>query len=100
VAADSDVMIRPRDAVRKHFFRLSFLIVAERRSAFLLDCRVHGRPTWTTLAVEGGTTSIAFDIHLEDGGVVDQTIDRRCGVRANRPRCSRTRQLKHLWNQR
>ena len=28
-----------------------------------------------TLTVECGTASIAFDIHLEDGGVVDEAVD-------------------------
>jgi hypothetical protein len=27
------------------------------------------------LAIERGATSIAFDIHLEDGGVMDEAID-------------------------
>ena len=52
------------------------LIAVERQSTLLLDCRVRGRLTGTTLAVERGTTPIALNIHLEDGGVVDQAIDR------------------------
>ena len=38
--------------------------------------RVHGRPAGTAFAVERGATSIALDIHFENGGMVDQAIDR------------------------
>jgi hypothetical protein len=70
-------MIGRSRAVRKHFSSLPFLIVAPRQSTFLLDYRMRGRPTGTTVAVEGGTTPIALNIHFEDSGVVDQAID--CG---------------------
>ena len=52
------------------------VIVAERQSALFLDCRAGGRASWTTLAIERDATSIAFDVHLEDGGVMDEAIDR------------------------
>lgn len=35
---------------------------------------VRGRP-WTLLAVDGLTATIAFDVQLEDDGVVDETVD-------------------------
>ena len=34
-----------------------------------------GRAAWTMLAVECGAASIALDVHLEDGGVMDEAID-------------------------
>lgn len=43
---------------------------------------VRGTP-WTSLAVDGLTATIAFDVQLEDNGVVDETVDRgegHCGV--------------------
>ena len=33
------------------------------------------RPPWTALAFEGGAASIALDIHLEDGRVMDEAVD-------------------------
>ena len=59
------------------------VIVAERQSALFLYCRAGGRASWTTLAIERGATSIAFDVHLEDGGVMDEAInggERHCLV--------------------
>lgn len=35
------------------------------------------RPAWTALAIEGNFSTVALDVHLEDRGVVDQTIDGR-----------------------
>ena len=67
-------MISLSAEVRKHFSR-PLLIVAERQSAFFLDCRVRRWPAWPALAVECGTASIALDIHLEDGRVMDEAID-------------------------
>ena len=32
-------------------------------------------PASTTFAVEGGAAAIAFDVHLQDGGVVNEAID-------------------------
>src|SRR5712691_1234724 len=51
------------------------LIVAARQSGSGLDRRVERRPTWAALAFEGDAAAIAFDVHLEDGGVVDEAID-------------------------
>ena len=51
------------------------MIVAERQSTRVLDCRVGGRPPGATLSIKCGAAPIALDIHLEDGGVVDQAID-------------------------
>ena len=38
---------------------------------------VGGLPVWLVpgLASNGGASSVAFDIHLEDGGVVDEAVD-------------------------
>jgi hypothetical protein len=44
-------------------------------SVNLLDCRVGWWPAWTAFAVEGGTATIAFDVHLEDSRVMDETVD-------------------------
>jgi hypothetical protein len=74
-AADSDVMIGLSREVRKPFFGVPVLIVAERQSAFTFDCRVGGLPTWTMLSIECGAAAITVDIHLEDGGVVDEAIN-------------------------
>ena len=38
-------------------------------------CRVRGRPSWTTFSFEGGPSAIALDVHLDDGGVVNEAID-------------------------
>src|SRR5204863_3777497 len=38
-------------------------------------CRVRWWPPRPTLAVECGAASIALDIHLEDGGVMDEAVD-------------------------
>jgi hypothetical protein len=51
------------------------LIVAERQSTFSFDCGVGWWPAWTAFAVEGGTATIAFDVHLEDSRVMDETVD-------------------------
>ena len=51
------------------------LIVAARQSGAFLDCRVRWWPAGTTLAVEGGAAAIAFDIHLQDGGVMHEAVD-------------------------
>ena len=45
----------------------AFVIVGERQSVPVLDCRVGWGPTSATLAVERGAASIALDVHLEDG---------------------------------
>ena len=42
-----------------------------------LDCRVGCGPATTTLLIEGFAASIALDIHLQDRGVMDESIDGR-----------------------
>lgn len=49
---------------------------------------VNGRPAWTALAIEGNFSTVALDVHLEDCGVVHQTIDgcqRHCLIREDSP---------------
>ena len=53
----------------------SFDFVAARHSGVGGDCRADGRPAGSAFAVEGGASAVAFDVHLEDGGVVDEAID-------------------------
>ena len=36
-------------------------------------------PAWAALALDGGAAAIALDVHLDDGGVVDEAVDRRQG---------------------
>ena len=59
----------------------SALIDAERQSVFcllyFLDCRVGWWPAATTLSIDGFSAAIAFDIHLQDRGVMDKAIDGR-----------------------
>ena len=51
------------------------LFVAARQSSIGLDCRADRRAARAAFAFEGGATAIAFDIHLEDRGVVHQAVD-------------------------
>ena len=51
------------------------LIVAARRSGVGGDCRVDRRAAAASLAFEGGAAAVAFDVHLEDGGVMDEAVD-------------------------
>jgi hypothetical protein len=51
------------------------LNVAARRSGVGRDCRVDRRSAATSLAFEGGAAAIAFDVHLEDGRVMDEAVD-------------------------
>jgi hypothetical protein len=59
----------------------SALIDAERQSVFrllgCLDCRVGWWPAATAFSIEGFAAAIALDVHLQDGGVMDETIDGR-----------------------
>ena len=73
-AADSEVMIVAGLKLCKGFFG-ALCDVAGRQSGPFLDCCMGRRAAWTMLAVECGAASIALDIHLEDGHVMDQAID-------------------------
>jgi len=46
---------------------------------------VGGRPATASLAFKRGAASVAFDVHLEDGGMVDAVDngERRCLVCIN-----------------
>lgn len=57
------------------------MLDAERQLGVGGDCRVHRRAAGPALAFERGATAVAFDIHLEDGGVVDEAIDDSDGHR-------------------
>src|SRR5215813_15668818 len=60
------------------------LSVAARQSSICCDCRVGRRPASASLAFKGGATAVAFDVHLEDGGVMNEAVDdsdRHCLVR-------------------
>ena len=52
-----------------------FSNVAARRSGVGCGCRVDGRPASASLAFQSGAAAIALDVHLEDGGVVDEAVD-------------------------
>ena len=57
--------------------------VAARRLGVSRDCRVDRRPAAASLAFECSAAAVAFHIHLEDGGVVDEAVhdsDRHCLV--------------------
>jgi hypothetical protein len=51
------------------------LIVAARRFGGRFKCRAGRWSGWPAFAFERGTATIAFDIHLEDRGVMDEAID-------------------------
>jgi hypothetical protein len=51
------------------------LIDAERQSGVGHGGDVDRRPAGPSLAFERDAAAVAFDIHLEDGGVVDEAID-------------------------
>jgi len=51
---------------------------SDRRGASIsegFDCRVRGRPSWTAFSLERGAPAVALDVHLDDGSVVNETID-------------------------
>src|SRR3984893_5292498 len=54
---------------------ISRLIVAERRSADGFRCGARGWAPGAAFSLEGGATSVAFDLHLEDRRMVDEAID-------------------------
>lgn len=67
-----EVMIAAMIVARKSFVR------ADCRGASISECfwcRVRGWSPWTTLPLERGAPAIAFDVHLDDGGVVNEAID-------------------------
>src|SRR4051812_25964282 len=41
-----------------------------------IRCGAGGRPTRSALSLESDAAAVAFDVHLEDGGVVDEPVDR------------------------
>ena len=51
------------------------MVVAARQSGVGGDCCVHRRAAATSFAVERGAASEAFDVHLKDGGVMDEAVD-------------------------
>src|SRR3954464_15863701 len=51
------------------------LIVAARRFGGRFKCRAGWWSGWPAFAFERGTATIAFDVHLEDRGVMDEAID-------------------------
>ena len=57
--------------------RFFALIVADRHFLDGFDCRVFWGPSSPCLSLEGGPATIALDIHLEDGGVMNETVDGR-----------------------
>jgi hypothetical protein len=52
-----------------------FSNVAARRSGVGWDCRVDRQPAATALAFERDAAAIALDVHLKDGGVMDEAVD-------------------------
>src|ERR1700724_4012664 len=54
---------------------LRICIVAARRSGIGRGCRVDGRAAATFLSFGRGTAAVAFDVHLEDGGVMNEAVD-------------------------
>src|SRR6516225_7065348 len=51
------------------------LIVAQQRSDAILDCGVGWRTSGTALTVESGAAAIALNVHLQDGGVMNEAVD-------------------------
>jgi hypothetical protein len=54
------------------------LDVAARRSGVGRDCCVDWRAAAAPLAFECGASAVAFDVHLEDGGMNQAVDDRDC----------------------
>src|SRR3546814_11157614 len=64
--------------------RFFALIVADRHFPDGFDCRVFWGPSSPCLSLDGGHATIALDIHLEVGGVMNETVEgreRSVGVR-------------------
>ena len=79
---------------RRHYYRDVIVVqgamegwsVAARQSGVGRDCRVDWRPAAASLAFERGPPAVAFDVHLEDSGVMNEAIDdsdRHCLVRGD-----------------
>jgi hypothetical protein len=51
------------------------LIVAGRQQAHVFGCREGGWPSKAGPSIDGGTAPEALHVHLEDGGVVHETIN-------------------------
>ena len=51
--------------------------VAARRLGVGRDCRVGRRAAAASLAFECGAAAVALDVHLEDGGMMNQAVDDR-----------------------
>ena len=48
------------------------------------DCRAGGRPAAASLSFQRGAAAVALDVHLEDGGVMNEAVDdrdRHCLIR-------------------
>src|SRR3954469_21143413 len=76
-----EVMIAAMIVARKSFVR------SHCRGASISECfwcLLRGWSPWTTLPLERGAPAIAFDVHLDDGGVVNEAID--WGGRARKTR--------------
>jgi hypothetical protein len=70
--------MRQHLSFREHFRRGNArraVVVAARQSGVGGDCCVHRRAAATSFAVERGAASEAFDVHLEDGGMMNQAVD-------------------------
>ena len=52
------------------------MIVAARQSVDGVGCRAGWRSSRTAFSFEGGSPSVALDVHLEDGRVMDEAVDR------------------------
>src|SRR3954469_7164005 len=75
--------MRQRINIREHFWRgnarASGLRAVDCRGASIrrgLRCGAGGRPPRSALSLESDAAAVAFDVHLEDGGVVDEPVDR------------------------
>ena len=55
--------------------RETVLSVAAQQSSICCDCRVGRRPASVSLAFKRDATAVAFDVHLEDGSVMNEAVD-------------------------
>src|SRR5581483_2581435 len=84
---DSESVSRRRNDCRADCRAQEFCLNSDCRGASISDgfgCRVRWWPSRTAFSVERGASAIALDVHLNDGGVVNETIDggeRHGGVR-------------------